>query len=212
MKMVQRPRVTCAAALAALMAVVPAASAGDSHRHSAPPAEDAGTKAKATVADLNLVAQDGRRINLRREAIGGRIAVVDFVYTSCTTVCPLASSVMAQVQDRLDGRAVLVTLTVDPATDTPERLRRYAARFDARPGWLWLTGAKGDVDRALKAFGVYTPDWRNHPLVILVGDAERGIWSRYYGVPDPDRIVAKVEELVQARAAPPPATTMGALR
>ena len=79
----------------------------------------------------------GKAIRFKSEAVGNRIVVVGFIYTSCTTICPVTSAVFADVQQRLIktlgerfGHEVkLITLTVDPATDTSERLKAYAANF-----------------------------------------------------------------------------------
>jgi protein SCO1/2 len=139
--------------------------------------------------DTTLVDQDGRSVNLRRDVIGSRIAVVDFVYTTCTTVCPLASGMFSQLQkllgDDLGRDVALVTLTVDPVRDTPQRLKAYAARFEARPGWSWLTGPSVAVDDVLKGMGAYTADFTQHPLVTLVGEADPGGGVRLSATPDP---------------------------
>ncbi|HEX9184892.1 MAG TPA: SCO family protein [Burkholderiales bacterium] len=149
------------------------------------------------LADTPLVDQDGREVRLRSELLGKRVAVVNFVYTTCTTVCPVASATLAQLQRRLGDRAgervLLVSITVDPLRDTPARLREYAARHEAGPGWRWLTGRKADVDAALKAFGAYTPNPEDHPNMTLVGDAESGQWTRLYGFTGVDELLAQVE-------------------
>lgn len=154
--------------------------------------------------DIELVNQNGEAVRFASEALGDRIVVMDFIYTSCTTTCPVLSQVMARVQDELGDRLTrdvrLLSVSVDPATDTPERLKAYAARLDAGPEWLWLTGYKPDVDRVLDGLGAYTPDFREHPGLVLVGDPRSGVWERFYGFPDPARIVARVEALAAARA------------
>src|SRR5262245_47830437 len=115
-------------ALAALLADMRAAASHDMHHHAAP-AETAQPAARVRLQDVQLVDIDGTAVRFRSEAIDNRIVVVSFIYTSCTTICPVTSAVLADVQGRLIeklgeqfGRDVrLVTLTVDPATDTPER-------------------------------------------------------------------------------------------
>ncbi|MFZ5510861.1 MAG: SCO family protein [Pseudomonadota bacterium] len=190
--------------LAAALALATAPTAAhEAHRHDrAPPGADA-WKADIKLVEATLLSQRGDKLKFPGEALGGRIVVMDFIYTNCTTVCPVVSALFAQLQDRLGsslGEEVsLVTITVDPARDTPQRLRDYAARFDARPGWLWLTGEKGAVDQVLKGLGTYTPDFTRHPSVILVGDAGRGTWRRLYGLPGVEEVIAQVEALRAAR-------------
>jgi cytochrome oxidase Cu insertion factor (SCO1/SenC/PrrC family) len=162
------------------------------------------TPAEVKLVDLDLVDRTGKTVKFASEAVGDRIVVMDFVYTNCKTLCPVLSQMMAQVQDRLDDRqreAVrLVTVSVDPGTDTPERMDKTATVHGAGPDWLWLTGFKPDVDRVLVGLGVYTPDFTEHPSVVLVGDGRSGNWTRFYGFPSTDQIYGKVEALLAARA------------
>lgn len=93
------------------------------------------------VPEFALTAADGRRIG--RADLLGRPWVVDFIFTSCAGACPILSGELARVQKGLppDLPARLVSITVDPAHDTPEALQAYAARFGADPErWLFLTG------------------------------------------------------------------------
>jgi len=135
--------------------------------------------------------------------IGDRIVVMDFVYTSCTTVCPVISAVFGQVQDKLGEQlgdeVVLVSVSVDPVRDTPQRLKAYAATHNAKPGWIWLTGGKRTMDEVLDGLGAYSPNFEDHPSMVLVGDGRSGEWSRFFGFPSPDRIMDQVNALQAAR-------------
>ncbi len=159
--------------------------------------------ARVTLTDTPLLDQEGRTLRLKTDAIGDRIVVVDFIYTTCTTVCPVVSAVMAQVQGKLGARAGrdvgLLTVTVDPVRDTPARLKEYGGRHGSGPGWTWLTGPKPQVDEVLKVFGAYTPNFVDHPPLVLVGDAKSGKWMRFFGFPSPDQVVSAVAELTAAR-------------
>lgn len=156
--------------------------------------------AKVTVTDTPLVDQDGRRVRFGSEVLADRLVVIGFVYTSCTTVCPVTSQIMAQALERLGERArdvAFVTVTVDPVRDRPAVLKAHAERIGA--GWRWLTGAKPQVDEVLKGFGAWTANFVDHPPLIMVGDAKSGHWQRFFGFPDPDQLVAAVRELGAAR-------------
>lgn len=179
----------------------------DPHAHhrammAAPPAK---TPESTTVrlSDNELIDQTGTKRHFASDVIGDRIVVIDFVYTSCTTVCPVLSAVFAQVQSRLGerlGREVaLVSVSVDPARDTPARLAAYASRHRAREGWVWLTGDKPVVDRVLQDLGAYTTNFEDHPSMVLVGDGQTGTWTRYFGFPGTDQIMTRVNELAAAR-------------
>jgi protein SCO1/2 len=171
------------------------------HHHQ--PAAAAPASAKVLLSEAPLLDQDGRRVRLAKDVIGARIAVVNFIYTSCTTVCPVSSATFQQLQKRLAGASgkevVLVSITVDPLRDTPQRLREYAARYEAREGWVWLTGAKPDVDSVLKGFGAYSARFEDHPSMVLVGDARGGSWTRFFGFPSVDELMARIDTMHLAR-------------
>ena len=162
----------------------------------------------ATVASVKLLnsillTQDGAPVYFVDDVINDRIVVIDFVYTTCTTVCPVLSAIFSQVQARLGERlgedVRMVSVSVDPGRDTPERLKAYAESLRSGPDWVWLTGEKVAVDDVLRGLGAYTPDFADHPSMILVGDARSGVWNRFFGFPGPDQILAAVEELELAR-------------
>lgn len=163
------------------------------------------TAATVRLLDTRLLDQDGVPVRFASEAVGEGVVIIGFVYTSCTTVCPVVSAVFAQLQARLGPRlgqdVRLISLSIDPVTDVPSRLKAYASRYDAGPGWRWLTGEKSEVDRTLEALGAYSGDPASHPPMILVGDVRRGGWTRFLGIASPERIAARAEELLAARSA-----------
>jgi len=193
-------------AAAALLGEMLPAAGHDAHHH-ATSADVKPQAARVTLHDIQLVDVDGTAVRFRSEAVGNRIVVIGFIYTSCTTICPVTSAILGDVQKRLMerlgerfGRDVqLVTLTVDPATDTPERLKDYAANFGSPAGWTWLTGDKPKVDRVLAGMGAYAADFTRHSGAVLVGDARTGDWIRFYGIPNAPDIVDRVEQLLAAR-------------
>lgn len=166
--------------------------------------EESRASADVTLKDATLVDQDGNAARFRTDVIADQIVVVDFVYTTCTTVCPVLSSVFARVQQRLGDRlgngVRLVSVSLDPVRDVPSRVKAYAARHGAGPHWKWLTGRQEDVEEVLKGLGAYTPNFSAHTPMVLVGDGRTGSWTRFNGFPAEDRIVAKVDELLASRA------------
>lgn len=155
------------------------------------------------IPDVSLLTQHGDSVNLRTDIVGDKIVVIDFVYTTCTTICPVLSAILGQVQghlaDRLGKDVILVSLTVDPLRDTPARLKAYSEKHRAGDGWIWLTGSKQSVDEVLQKLGVYTPNFEDHPSTILVGDAVTGEWSRFIGFPGAGQILDKINEFSAAR-------------
>ena len=161
------------------------------------------SESKLILPDTELVTQYGKRRRLNSEIVDGRIVVIDFIYTTCTTVCPVLSATLRQVQRQLEegggSEVMLVSITVDPVRDTPARLKAYADKFHVGDNWVWLTGDKQAVDGVLKQLGAYSPNYADHPSMVLVGDAAKGDWARYLGFPSADQIITKVEELSTER-------------
>ncbi len=155
------------------------------------------------IHDEVLRDQDGREVRFKRDILDDRVVVMDFVYTTCTTVCPVLTALMKKLQDRLGERlgkdVFLVSVTVDPVHDTPSKLKAYASRHGAKAGWIWLTGEKHRVDKVLKGLGAYSADYTQHPAMVLVGDAGSGTWKRFYGFPSIDQIEKAVEALLAKR-------------
>jgi protein SCO1/2 len=160
---------------------------------------------RVDLRDRPLVNQDGEEMLFVSDVIGDNIVVMDFVYTTCTTICPVLSALFAQVQnklgDQLGSEVMLVSVSVDPIRDTPQRLKAYSAKHHAGDGWVWLTGPKPVVDDVLTGVGAYTTNFEEHPSMVLIGDGRSGEWKRLFGFPNPDRIVQVVHELQQRREA-----------
>jgi len=163
----------------------------------------AGAAAEIKVPDTTLVNQDGKPVRLKSDVLGDKIVVIDFVYTTCTTVCPVVSAMFAKVQEKLapelGKEVVMVSVTVDPLRDTPQRLKELGAKYNAGPDWTFLTGKKPQVEEVLKAFGAYTPNFADHPPLVLVGDAKSGKWVRYFAFTSPEQVMAAVSDLQAAR-------------
>jgi protein SCO1/2 len=162
------------------------------------------------VPDVALRDQDGREVRFYRDLVEGHKVLVNFVFTTCTTICPPMGATFGKVQAILGDRAGrdvrLISVSVDPAVDTPERLKAWAAKFGAGPGWTLLTGSKEEIDRLRRALGVYTADKSDHSPLVLAGDAGAGRWKRAYGLARPEELIALVDGLAAPRTAAVPAS------
>src|SRR5262249_24474017 len=91
------------------------------------------------------------------DLLRNKTVLINFMFTHCTERCPLTSSKLAQVQRLLGARlgrdVFMYSMTVDPLRDTPDVLRSYASVFNARPGWLFLTGEPSDIRSVRANFG-----------------------------------------------------------
>jgi protein SCO1/2 len=156
---------------------------------------------RQNIPDAELIDQDGKSVHLYTDLVKGRVAALSFIFTTCTTICPLIGADLGRLQTEL-GQAlgediVLISVSVDPATDTPERMKAWGAQFGAKPGWSLLTGDKQTVDQLLKVVGLYTPDIQSHsPFLVLVND-RTGDWTRVSALETPP---AKIAEILQKMA------------
>ena len=154
------------------------------------------TATKQNIPDVKLVDQDEKTVHLYSDLLRGRVAALSFIFTTCTTICPLIGANLGRLQTEL-GQSLgediaLVSVSVDPATDTPQRMKAWGAQFGAKPGWSLLTGDKGIVDQLLKVLGLFTPDIQNHsPFLLLVND-RTGEWMRVNAIETPPPRVAEI--------------------
>ena len=200
------------AAMVLLLVSAPLASANDEDPHAKHRAmmqnkapEPAAEFADIDLRDELLQTQDGEEVRFVSDVVGDKIVVMDFVYTTCTTVCPVLTALFTQVQtqlgDDLGGEVIMISMTVDAARDTPARLKAYAAKHHVQEGWTWLTGPKSTMDDVLTGLGAFSTSFEDHPAMVIVGDGSTGEWQRMFGFPNPDRIMGVVNEFRAKRQA-----------
>lgn len=180
--------------------MVGASSMNDADAHSAY-AHDGSSK--MNIPDVELLDQNGNRVHFYTDLVKGKTVAVQFIFTTCTTVCPPLGATFARVQKELGERAGrdahLISISVDPATDTPERLKAWASKFHAAEGWTLVTGAKPQVDELLRALGAATASPADHSPTVLVGNEAKGQWTRTYGLARPSVLVKLIGDAVEGR-------------
>jgi protein SCO1 len=149
--------------------------------------------------NLPVVTQDGKTLKFYDDVIKGKIVVINFIYTHCPDLCPLATARLGQVQEKL-GDIVghdlfLVSLTVDPERDTPERLKEFSASFSAGPGWLFLTGAPVDIRSINAKLGNKSTMLSEHRNEIVLGNEATGEWQRNTVFGDLDRLIMDIHAM-----------------
>lgn len=158
------------------------------------------TDTEVRVPDVRLLDRAGQERRLVSDVMRDRVVVVDFVYTTCTSVCPALSAIMASVQkglaDRLGSEVLLVSVAIDPVNDTPRAIDAKATEINAGTDWIWLTGSHAEIATTLRAFGLQTGAVESHSPVILVGRAGSTAWRRFVGFPRPADVTAVVQELL----------------
>ena len=145
--------------LALLSVDLSAYEASSPHAHETGSQQKTLTAAVRTVKapDFTLIDQDGKRF--LSTSLRGKIIVLDFIYTTCTDVCPLFTANFARLQRQLNSEhksdVIFVSITTDPEIDSPKVLRSYAQRHGADfSNWLFLTGTEVQLKKVWKDFGI----------------------------------------------------------
>jgi protein SCO1 len=136
------------------------------------------------IPDVVLVNQNGERVRLKSLLETNEPVVVDFIYGTCTTICPVLSAGFASLQRKLakEGHSArLVSISIDPENDTPKIMKEYLERYRAKPGWDFLTGSRPDIDNVMTAFNAYISDKMSHLPLNFIRSSKDGTWIRLYG-------------------------------
>ena len=175
------------------------AYAADSQGGPAAPPHLVASTFEYTVPSVNLTRDDGKVVRLADEMNDGRPVVLNFIFTTCSSVCPLLSQVMAQFEHRLGtdrDKVHLMSISIDPEEDTPARLRAYAHKFRAGPEWQHYTGTLEASVAAQRAFDVYRGEKMSHTPVTLVRAAPGQPWLRIDGLVTPDQLYEQYQRLL----------------
>jgi protein SCO1/2 len=148
---------------------------------------------------VSLVRADGKSVSFPRELDDGRPVLLNFIFTTCSSVCPLTSRTLEEFQRKLGPEAAkphMMSISIDPEQDTPARLREYARKFHAGPEWHYYTGTVAASIAAQKAFDVYRGEKMSHTPVTLMRSAPGKPWLRIEGFVTPDELVDDYQKLL----------------
>ena len=162
-----------------------------------------GVAQKMNIPDIELLDQDGRKIHFYTDLVKGQTVAINFIFTTCTTICPPLGATFARVQRELGdkvGRDVrFISISVDPAIDTPERLKAWGEKFHAGEGWTFVTGNKPQVDELLRALGGASARREDHSPTVLIGNDTRGAWTRTYGLAKSSQLVQMIKDAIDGK-------------
>jgi cytochrome oxidase Cu insertion factor (SCO1/SenC/PrrC family) len=143
------------------------------------------------IPDVRVYDQKGQALNFYSDLIKGKNVAINFIFTTCTNVCPVLTATFRRVQLELEKSQTdvkLISVSVDPVVDTPERLREFANKFKAGPGWTFVTGEKANIDSLLQRLGGGSGNKNDHTSMILVGNDPANYWTRTYGLSSPSTL------------------------
>jgi len=154
--------------------------------------------------NVALRTQDGTSVHFYDDLVKGKVVLINFMFTTCTSICPRTTANLVKVEEILGehlGRDVrIISVSVDPATDTPEVLRKYAASHGTKPGWYFVTGKQTDIDLIRRKLGAYDDDGdkTQHSGVLIYGNEATGQWAATPALADPNTIARSVLRLVRS--------------
>ena len=144
------------------------------------------------IPDATVLDQNGKQLNFYSDLVKNKTVAINFIFTTCTAICPSLAATFRRVQQDAATRGIevqLISISVDPTTDTPERLRDFAAKFKAGSNWTFVTGDKAMIDSVLQALGAAVANKNDHTPMILIGNEASDYWTRAYGLTSPVKIV-----------------------
>ena len=167
------------------------------------PATRERSPAEKYFSDVELLTQDGEKVRFYSDVLKNKVVVINTFFTTCTSICPPMNRNFEKIQNALGERlgkdVFLVSISVDPETDTPTRLKEYGRRFHARPGWMFLTGKKENVDWALYKLGQYVETKDNHTSIFIIGNEPKGLWKKAMGLAKAEELIRIVEDVINDR-------------
>lgn len=175
-----------------------AMESGDHHHHhsSAAPSQK---PINPTIPDPVLVDQDGKQHHFYSDLLKGKLVLMNSIYTSCQGTCPIQTAIFSQTRkmlgDRIGQDVQMISVSLDPVTDTPERLKEFASKHGVTDnnGWLFLTGTKQNVTEVLQAMDLYSADPEDHTPIAAVGNEPAGIWMKVVNLNSPIELVRRID-------------------
>ena len=150
------------------------------------------------IPDVTLIDQDAQLVTLEELVDGNEVVMVDFIFGTCTTICPILSAGFSNLQRRMGsgpGGPTLISLSIDPEHDSPEIMAKYLKRYRAQPGWSFLTGDRDDIDKIMHAFDAYVPDKMSHQPVTFIKAGASNRWVKIDGLVSTKDLIAELEKI-----------------
>jgi protein SCO1 len=169
------------------------------HHHHEMSMETKRSEVSLELPSIQMVRQDGKKVNFRDELKDGRVVVLSFIYTSCTAICPMTSQTIFKLQGKLGGdldKVHLVSVSIDPEQDTPEKLAKYADKFHASKFWDHYTGTEEASIAVQKAMEAYRGDKMNHAPATFVWNGKSSKWVRVDGFATADDLLNEVHAVM----------------
>lgn len=191
---------TLAGVVCLLKPAIGLAQAGAADKPASAPAQAGLSPSHKYFTDVPLIDQDGKELRLYSDLMKDKVVIINSMFTSCNSVCPPMTMNLQRIQDwlgdRLGKEVVILSFSIDPATDTPQTLKAFANKYNARPGWHFLTGKKENLDFAIRKLGLYVETREDHYTVMLIGNDRTNLWKKALGMARADALIEIVESVL----------------
>jgi cytochrome oxidase Cu insertion factor (SCO1/SenC/PrrC family) len=163
--------------------------------------------------DVDVRTQEGKKARFYSDLVKDKVVLLSFFFTSCTYVCVRQggnlSEVKARLGERLGRDVFLISISMDPKADTPQKLKGWGHAFGAGPGWTLVSSDTPEMNRMLKAFTGNSPGPQDtHSSLVFIGNDRTGQWKTVDGMRDPAFLTKLIEQMTgdsTATVAPPSA-------
>lgn len=149
------------------------------------------------IPNSHVYDQNGKQLDFYTDLIKGKTVAINFIFTTCTASCPPLTATFRKVQQDAAQRGLdvkLISISVDPTVDTPERLLAFAEKYNAGSGWTFVTGNKSEIDSLLKGLGAAITNKNDHTPMIMIGNDVADYWTRAYGLSSPTKLVDLISD------------------
>jgi len=161
---------------------------------------------KISIPDIEVLDQNNRRVRFYSGLVKGKTVAVNFIFTTCTTICLPMTANFAKVQKIMQARGEknleLISVSVDPENDTPEKLKAYAEMFHAKPGWTFVTGSRAELEPIWKAFNVFAGGAKeDHAPTVVIGDEALHSWTYASGLASASKLAGVIASVLDSKNA-----------
>jgi len=171
------------------------------------------TGGKLKIPDIPVLDQDGNTLHFYTDLIKNKTVAINFIFTNCTTICPPLAATFARLQkemgEKIGTDVHLISISVDPLTDTPERLKAWGGKFKAGPGWTFVTGEKQEMDKLLTALGAAVSKREDHTPSMIIGNDSKNVWTRTYGLAKISQLMGVIQNVMAGKVDESTATEEG---
>jgi protein SCO1/2 len=162
---------------------------------------DIGGVGKIKIPDLVLRDQNGRRVRFYSDLIKDKVVVLSFFYTSCAYTCTMQGKSFSRLQsllgERLGKSVFLISVSTDPAKDSPAQLKAWGEHYDVHSGWTLVTGEQAEMNRLLIPFTGSPAGGGMHTPTTFIGNDRTGVWASAAGVFTPADLLKVVNAISQ---------------